>query len=81
MQRNQKKTCPIVIKIESIYSTNLMLMGKVKQAIKLFDADSEVTSVHELTERMKKALEAKHPDSEEADKSVMLGDKELRVEM
>ena len=60
--------------------TNLMMMGKVKQAIKLIDDDSDVTGVHEITERVKNSLEAKHPDSEKADESVVLEDKEVRVE-
>ena len=42
-----------------------MLEGKVKQALKLVDANSEITGVHPLTPSVKAILEEKHPDAAE----------------
>ncbi len=52
-ERNEKKR-PEKSLIKGF--TNLMMEGKVKQAIKLIDADSQVTGVHQLTERIRNAL-------------------------
>ena len=60
--------------------TNLMLLGKVKQAIKLIDSDSEITGVHEITERIKDVLKKKHPDGGEIDESAVLKDNHPVVE-
>ncbi len=51
--------------------TNLMLLGKVKEAVKTINADSDVTGVHELTQKIKQALESKHPDAEELDETII----------
>ena len=60
--------------------TNLMMMGKVKDAIKLLDADSEITGVHELTEDVRVALEEKHPRAEDIDETVLETGEEGKVE-
>ena len=60
--------------------TNLMMLGKVKQAMNLIDANSEVTDVHELTEKVRTALKEKHPKAIEADESVLMEETQDRVE-
>ena len=68
-ERNEKKR-PEKSVIKKGF-TNLMMEGKVKQATKLIDADSQVTGVHQLTERIRNALQDKHPEAEEIDESVI----------
>ena len=60
--------------------TNLMLQGKVKQAVKLINADSDVTGIHELTHGVRQALEEKHPDAEDIDESLIVEGDIVRVE-
>ena len=43
----------------------LMAEGKVKQALKLMDADNEITGVHSLTDRVRGVLLEKHPRGED----------------
>ena len=46
--------------------SRLMLMGKVGQAMKFINNDSDIKGVHELTRAVKGALENKHPPGKEA---------------
>ena len=41
-----------------------MLEGKLKQALKLIDTNNGVIGVHDLTDNVKRELNAKHPESE-----------------
>ncbi len=61
--------------------TNMMLLGKVKEAVKLINADSDVTGVHEITNAVRTALQEKHPTGEEIDESVVEGGHRERVEV
>ena len=55
--------------------TRLMFDGKVRQALKLIDADNEVTGVHEMSNHVLNTLQEKHPEAVEPDASVwMAGD-------
>ena len=51
--------------------TRLMLIGKVRQALKLVDADSEVTGVHVMCEEIRRTLQDKHPNAEPAQEHVL----------
>ena len=57
-----------------------MLLGKVKEAIKLINADSETTGVHEITDSVRLSLEEKHPSPEDADSTVIKSGEEKKVE-
>jgi hypothetical protein len=52
--------------------TRLMAEGKVKQALKLFDADNEITGIHTLNERVQHLLREKHPESEEVNPDAII---------
>ena len=43
----------------------LMAEGKVKQALKLIDADNEITGVHSLSNHVRDVLHDKHPRGED----------------
>jgi len=47
------------------------MSGKVRQALKLVDADSEVTGVHEMSNEIRDTLQAKHPEAEQAQQHVL----------
>ena len=49
-----------------------MLEGKIKQALKLVDADNDVTGVHELTTRVRHLLLQKHPIASEIHPSAVV---------
>ena len=51
--------------------SRLMMSGKVRQALKLVDADSEVTGVHEMSNEIRDTLQAKHPEAEQAQQHVL----------
>ena len=53
--------------------TRLMMEGKVKQALRLVDSDNVITGVHEMSEEIKRALQAKHPEGKEASPEVLAG--------
>ena len=78
----QRKLMSSVRKKESVIRgfTRLMLEGKVKQALKLVDANSEITGVHPLTPSVKAILEEKHPDAAELDQSTLADQEIPRVE-
>ena len=42
------------------------MSGKVRQALKLVDADSEVTGVHAMNDEIREVLQRKHPEAEPA---------------
>ena len=44
--------------------TRLVLLGKVKQAVRLIDADNDITGVHESTDEVLTMLNTKHPNAE-----------------
>ena len=46
--------------------SRLMMSGKVRQALKLVDADSEVTGVHAMNDEIREVLQRKHPEAEPA---------------
>ena len=52
--------------------TRLMLEGNVRQALKLIDADNEVTGVHEMSNQILNTLQEKHPQAVEPDLSVLI---------
>ena len=52
--------------------TRLMAEGKVKQALKLVDADNEITGVHTLDERVRNLLREKHPQSEDVNPDAII---------
>ena len=60
--------------------TSLMMEGKVKQALRLVDSDNVITGVHEMSEEIKGALQAKHPEGKEASPEVLAGEDIPRVE-
>ena len=70
----QKRLCRSIRKKEQAEKgfIRLMLLGKVKQALKVIDANSEISGVHELTEMVRKTLEEKHPKGESADPDVLI---------
>ena len=43
--------------------TRLMAEGKVRQALKLIDADNDIAGVHSLTQQVRNKLHEKHPES------------------
>ena len=51
--------------------TRLMLEGKVKQALKLIDADNDVRGIHEVNAQVRGILQDKHPCAVEADPAVL----------
>ena len=51
--------------------SRLMMTGKVRQALKLVDADSEVTGVHAMNDEIREVLQRKHPDAEEVQQMAM----------
>ena len=51
--------------------SRLMMLGKVRQALKLIDADSEVTGVHEMSDEIRAVLQEKHPEAEPAQQHVL----------
>ena len=60
--------------------TRLAMSGKVRQALKLVDADSDVVGVHKIDDQIRKTLLEKHPPAEQPQPDV-LDDAEIgRVE-
>ena len=51
--------------------TRLMLIGKVRQALKLVDSDSKVTGVHVMNDEIRANLQEKHPHPEPAQAHVL----------
>ena len=51
--------------------SRLMMAGKVRQALKLVDADSEVTGVHAMNDEIRGVLQRKHPEAEPAQQIAM----------
>ena len=48
-----------------------MMAGKVRQALKLVDADSEVLGVHAMNDEIREVLQRKHPEAEQAQPQAM----------
>ena len=71
MKRSKKKE-------ESVQRgfTRLMMVGKVKQALKLVDADNEVTGVKKIDSEVKTNLQEKHPPGEQTS-PIALADGEI----
>ena len=46
--------------------SRLMLLGKVRQALKLVDTENDIAGIHKLTEEIRGTLEGKHPNAEPA---------------
>ena len=51
--------------------TRLMLEGKVRQALKLVDANSDIAGVHSMSEEIREKLQDKHPARRQPDPSVL----------
>ena len=51
--------------------TRLMLTGKVKQALKLVDAESDITGVHSMDDHIRRTLQEKHPPGEQPQQDVL----------
>ena len=51
--------------------TRLMLEGRVRQALKLVNADSDVSGVHSLNDDIRRTLQEKHPQGEPPQEEVM----------
>ena len=60
--------------------SRLMMEGKVKQALRLVDADNKIDGVHVIDEEIRASLLAKHPKAVQADREVLLGGEVHRVE-
>ena len=60
--------------------TRLMLEGKVRQALKLVNANSDVSGVHDLTPRVVEKLKEKHPDGQLAEPTALIEGTPPRVE-
>ena len=60
--------------------TRLMLMGKVKQALKLIDANNDIAGVHEINEEIRELLQVKHPQGEPAQEQILVQAEDERVE-
>ena len=58
----------------------LMLQGKVRQALKLVNADTDVCGVHKMNDAIRNILQEKHPAAEEAQDNVLDNSAVLRVE-
>jgi hypothetical protein len=51
--------------------TRLMMEGKVREALKLVNADTDVCGVHDMSDAVKRTLEEKHPAAEQAQAEVL----------
>ena len=60
--------------------TRLMLLGKVRQALKLVDCNSEIAGVYSITEEIRSKLESKHPNAVEPDPTLIENTEPIRVE-
>ena len=60
--------------------SRLMMEGKVKQALRLVDADNTIDGVHVIDEEIRATLEAKHPEAVPADDDVLIEGEVPRVE-
>lgn len=49
----------------------LMMEGKVRQALKLVNADTDVCGVHKMNDKIRTVLQEKHPAAEEAQENVL----------
>ena len=56
-----------------------MLEGQVRKAMKLIDADSNITGVHELTDRVRQTLQEKHLKGQIANSDALSDDEVPRV--
>ena len=69
----QKKLVKTKPKKESVIKgfSRLMLLGKVSQALKLIDANSDISGVHELNDEIMQKLHDKHPKPQPPDERVL----------
>ena len=51
--------------------TRLMLIGKVRQALKLVDTDNDIAGIHKLSEEIRQTVESKHPNAESAKETAL----------
>ena len=58
----------------------LMMLGKVRQALKLIDANSDITGTHELSNEIRISLQAKHPKGEPLQHHVLVQRENTEVE-
>ena len=57
-----------------------MMVGKVKQALKLVDADNDVTGVPKINSDIKRTLQDKHPPGEQTHPNVMADGEIVHIE-
>ena len=57
-----------------------MMEGKVRDALKLVNADTDVCGVHTMSERVRETLKDKHPVAEPAQAEVLDSTDSARVE-
>ena len=50
----------------------LMLLGKVSQSMKFVNSEDDTKGVHQLTDKIKKLLEEKHPRAREASRDILI---------
>ena len=60
--------------------SKLMMLGKVRQALKLVDAESDICGVHKLTDEVRQTLQEKHPRAEPSDPAVLLPEEPRQVQ-
>ena len=52
--------------------SRLMMMGKLKQALKLINSNSDIFGVHEINDDIREVLKSKHPDPEPCHESALI---------
>ena len=60
--------------------TRLMLLGKVKQALKLINEENDIAGLHDITEDIREVLQSKHPNGESVKEEAILPDLNQTVE-